>query len=88
MAWSSSGRTGSSTWRWLEVVAGNLDAAVELTDDALEAALDAGNAQAAAWLELPRRAGPCPPRRVTTSPGEAATQLRVGPRSTTSRRDC
>ncbi len=34
---------------WVEVVAGNLDAAVELTDDALVAARDAGNRQAVAW---------------------------------------
>ena len=37
---------------WVEVVAGNLDTAVELTDDALVAA-DAGNRQAVAWHSYP-----------------------------------
>ena len=37
----------------VEVVAGNLDAAVELTDDALIAARDAGNRQAVAWHGYP-----------------------------------
>ena len=37
----------------VEVVAGNLDAAVELADDALVAAHDAGNRQAVAWHGYP-----------------------------------
>jgi ATP/maltotriose-dependent transcriptional regulator MalT len=37
----------------LDVTAGNLDRAVDLTDDALEAAGDAGNPQAAAWVCYP-----------------------------------
>ena len=33
--------------------AGNLERAVELGDDALEAAFDAGNPQATAWVRYP-----------------------------------
>ena len=61
---------------WLEVVAGNLDAAVELTDDALEAALDAGNAQAVAWWSYPAGLA-CAHLGRHDVAREAATQLRV-----------
>jgi DNA-binding CsgD family transcriptional regulator len=37
----------------LEVAAGNLDRAGELAADGIEAAVDAGNSQAAAWLSYP-----------------------------------
>ena len=38
---------------WVEVAAGNLHSAVDLTDDARAAALDAGNPQATAWGGYP-----------------------------------
>lgn len=38
---------------WVETLAGNLRSTIELTDDALEAALDAGSSQAAAWHSYP-----------------------------------
>lgn len=37
----------------LEIAAGNLTTAAELADDGVEAAADAGNAQAVAWLSYP-----------------------------------
>ena len=50
---SSNGPTGWPTWRWSRSSPGNLDAAVELTDDAFVAAHDAGNRQAVAWHGYP-----------------------------------
>ena len=37
----------------MEVNAGNLDRALDLADDALEAAFDASNPQASAWVRYP-----------------------------------
>ena len=59
---------------WLEVVAGNLDAAVELTDDALEAAPTRAT-PGCGVVELPRRPRLRPPRP-SASP-EARRRLRV-----------
>ncbi len=58
----------------LEVAAGNLDRAAELSADGLDAAADAGNPQAAAWLSYP--AGLVAAHRGDAArAGEAAAEL-------------
>ncbi len=60
----------------VEVVAGNLDRAVELGVDALEAAVDGSNPQAAAWVRYPVGLAHAH-RGDETSAREAAAELRA-----------
>jgi DNA-binding CsgD family transcriptional regulator len=60
----------------VEVAAGNLDRAVELAADALEAALDGSNPQAAAWVRYPVGLAHAH-RGEQTAARDAAAELRV-----------
>ena len=69
---------------WVEVLAGNLRTAVELTDDASGGRVDAGNAQARVWAVTPPE-WPTPISAVSPTPAKPPPTCGRGASSTTSR---